>query len=438
MIDQRERTGWSMYAWANHGWETTVSTVLIGPWLLALATAHRPGSATLFSVAGVHLRAESYPSFVVTLVALVQLAVLPSLGAASDRLASRRRWLAGACVSGSIVAVLLAGTSGGQYALAGMLFVIGSLAYGASNVLYNAFLPEIADPSERDAVSSRGFAFGYVGGGLLLAANLGLLLARHHVGLGKSTAVRICFVSAGAWWFGFGMWSLQRLRDGRTSNGSDQVHLMRRSTLDTLRLIRRLPQTRRYLTAYLLFSDAISAVIGLSSTFITHELFGNSASRASTFLFALILLIQVVAMAGAVGCARLASWIGTKRALLVGLAIWCGVIVYTYAALRTKTEAVAAGVVIGIVLGGSQALARSLWSQLIPPGREAAFFGVFEVANGGTAWIAPLLFTVVVNVTGSYHQAILSLIFLFVAGAGVLAVTDIEAGMAEQSSVGLT
>jgi MFS transporter, UMF1 family len=425
--DRRELVGWWTYSWANHGWETTVSTVLIGPWLLALATAHRAGSATLFTFAGIHLRAESFPSFIVTLAALGQLAVLPYLGAKSDRLGSRRRWLAGTCLAGSAVAVVLAGTSGGEYVLAGALFVIGSLAYGASNVLYNAFLPEISAPAERDTVSSRGFAYGYVGGGLLLALNLSLLLAHHALGLGKASAVRICFVSAGVWWAGFGLWSLRRLRD-RAHSAPERDEL----TLGTARLIMRMPQTRRYLVAYLLFSDAISAVIGLSSTFITHELFGNSASRASTFLFALILLIQFVAMAGAVAFARLAAAIGAQRALLLSLLVWCVVILYTYAELRSKAQAVGVGVAIGTVLGGSQALARSLWSQLIPRGREAAFFGIFEVANAGTAWIAPLLFTIVVNATGSFRRAILSLLILFVVGAVVLSVTDLDAAVEEQ------
>jgi UMF1 family MFS transporter len=417
-----------MYAWANHGWETTVSTVLIGPWLLSLATRHRPGSATLFRVAGISIRAESLPSLVVTLAALAQLVVLPSVGSASDRLGSRRRWLSWACVVGSVCAVALAATSGTRYVVAAGLYLLGSLAYGASNVLYNSFLPQIADATERDALSSRGFAYGYAGGGLLLAANLLLLVAHNAVGIEKVTAVRICFVSAGLWWAGFGLWSVRRLGPGTgTGNGAG------RGTIDTARLILGLPHTRRYLLAYLLFSDAISAVIGLSSTFITHELFGGSASRASTFLFALILLIQVIALAGAVVFGTLASRVGTKRALLGSLAIWCGVVLYAYAGVHSKEEAVAAGVVIGIVLGGSQALARSVWSQLVPAGREAAFFGIFEVANGGTAWVAPLLFTVVVNETGSYREAILSLVVLLVLGAAVLLVTDLDAAVRDRA-----
>jgi MFS transporter, UMF1 family len=434
VTDRRSVTAWSMYSWANHGWETTVSTVLAGPWLLALATKHHARRSTLLSLGPLHLRAESYPSLIITVAALLQVVFLPLLGAAADHRRSVRRWLTAACVGGSLIAVSVAATSGGDYVAAGVLLLIGSLAYGASNVLYNSYLPQLAGADERDALSSRGFAYGYLGGGLLLAVNLTLLLAHHSIGLDKATAVRICFVSAGAWWAGFGLWSLRRFPDPAT-DGAPVLHTTaRRRLADAVRLLGRLPHTRRYLIAYLLFSDAISAVIGLSSTFITHELFGDSASRAATFLFALILLIQFVAMGGAVVAARIAARIGAQRAILGSLVVWCVVISYTYLELRSKAQAVAIGIVIGIVLGGSQALARSLWAQLIPVGQEATFFGLFEVANEGTAWAAPLLFTIVVNATGSFRQAILSLLILFVAGGILLARTDIDAAIAESSS----
>lgn len=421
-----------MYSWANHGWETTVSTVLAGPWLLALATKHRGRHATLFSVGPLHLRAESYPSLVITVAALAQVVVLPLLGAAADHRQSTRRWLTAACIGGSLIAVSVAATSAGEYIAAGVLLLIGSLAYGASNVLYNSYLPQIAPPAERDALSSRGFAYGYLGGGLLLAVNLALLVAHNSIGLDKATAVRICFVSAGVWWSGFGLWSLRRFPDATaTADNIPNRSTARQRLAEAVRLLGRLPHTRRYLIAYLLFSDAISAVIGLSSTFITHELFGDSASRAATFLFALILLIQFVAMGGAMLAARVAASIGAQRAILASLVVWCAVILYTYFELRSKTQAVAIGIVIGIVLGGSQALARSLWAQLIPVGQEATFFGLFEVANEGTAWAAPLLFTIVVNATGSFRQAILSLLVLFVAGGVLLALTDVDAAVAE-------
>jgi UMF1 family MFS transporter len=381
----------------------------------------------LFRLGPIALHAESYPSFVVTLAALGQLAVLPWLGAAADRRRSRRPLLVASCVVGSLLAFGLAATSGSEWVAAGALFVVGSASYGASNVLYNSYLPEL--PGERDAVSGRGFVYGYLGGGLLLAADLALLVDHHAVGIAKETAARICFASAGLWWLAFGLWSIAMLGPGRPGGLQTGVR-------DALDHLRHAPQTRRFVLAYLLFSDAISAVLALSSTFITHELYGDDATRASTFLFALILLIQVVAMAGAAGWTAIARRIGAHRALLASLLVWSAVIVFTYAALRDKTEAVVAGVVIGTVLGGSQALARSLFSGLVPEGREASFFGLYEVANEGSAWLAPLLFTVVVNVTGSYRQAILSLLVLFVAGGLLLARTDLTVAAAERDRTG--
>jgi UMF1 family MFS transporter len=312
--------------------------------------------------------------------------------------------------------------------VAGAIFVVGSLFYGVSDLLYNSYLPRLAEPPERDDVSSRGYAYGYVGGGLLLAANLLLLLLHKQIGIDKSVAVRICFLSAGIWWAAFGVSALRRFADAPARRRDEQD---RPGVIAVLRGMRTTPQTRRFLIAYLLFSDAITAVIGLASTFITHELFHGSATKASTFLFSLILLIQFIATIGAIGSARLASRTSTKRVILMTLAIWIAVILYAYAELDSKTTALVAGVVIGVVLGGSQALARSLWSQLIPTGAEATYFSFFAVTTKGTSWIAPLLFTIVVNWTGSYRQAILSLVVLFVAGFVLLAVTDVDAAVAE-------
>jgi UMF1 family MFS transporter len=425
-----------MYSWANHGWVTTVATVLIGPWLLALATRDRPSSAVLLSVGPAHLRAESFPSLVLTLAALAQIRVLPLLGAAADRRSLRRIVLLGATVLGCVAAGSLALTSGGEYVVAGVLFLVGSVAYGAANLLYNSLLPQLAEPADRDTVSSRAFAFGYLGGGLLLALNLLLLLLHASVGLDKAAAVRICFLSAGLWWAGFGLRALRPLigvdRHILDDSGESPVDRL----VSTVRFVLARRQTRRYLLSYLLFSDAISAVIGLSSTFITHELYGDSASRAATFLFELILLIQFVAMGGAVLFGRMAARLGAQRSILLSLVVWVLAIVYTYAELRSRAQAVLVGVVIGLVLGGSQALARSLWAQLVPPGRESSYFGLFEVANEGTAWAAPLLFTIVVNATGSFRQAILSLLVLFVAGGLLLAQVDVDAAIAESHTAG--
>lgn len=422
--DRREVRGWSMYAWANHGWVTTVGTVLIGPWLLTLATHHGTDRTVLFRIGPLVLHADAYPSAVISTAALLQLLVLPAIGAMADSARSPRRWVMAACLAGSAVAALLATSSGREWLYAGLLYLGGTVIFGASDIVYNSFLPKIASPQRRDTVSSMGFAYGYTGAGVLLAIDLAFIDLHKALGISRAAAVRGSFVSAGIWWAGFGVWALRRLRD-RPPPARGSVGTPWQRLAQAVNMLRSLPFTRRYLAAYLLFADAISAVISLSATFITHELFHNSASAASGFLFALILAIQFIAMGGSLLFGRIASVLGAKPTILIGIVVWCAIIAYAYGDLHTKADAVGVGIAIGVVLGGTQSLARSLYSQLVPTGLEATFFGIFEVANQGTSWIAPLLFTVVVDVTGSFRQAILSLMVLFVGGGLLLAATKI-------------
>jgi len=197
--------------------------------------------------------------------------------------------------------------------------------------------------------------------------------------------------------------------------------------------LRRLPGTARFLAAFLLFNDAIQAVVALSAVVLTQELFvakGLTADDATPFLLQLILLIQVVAIFGASGSARLAGRLGAYRTLLLTLVVWVAVVLYAVIALQTTTQAYLMGVIIALVLGGSQALARSLFSRMVPTGRQASFFGFYELAERGTAWIGTLVFAVVLDLTGSYRGALLSLLVLFVAGGGLLAATDTDAAVA--------
>ncbi len=432
--DQREISRWAMYSFANHAWVTTVGTVLIGPWLLALAKSAAGSShATLFSLFGWHLSAAAYPSFMLAVAALLQVLILPALGASADAFAAKRRILFFCCGVGSFLAALLATTGGSQWLYAGLVFLAGNLVFGASDVVYNAFLPQLCTPDRRDATSSRGFAIGYLGSGLLLAINLVLLQIHGSIGMSKSTAVRICFVEAGVWWAAFGFYAIKGLRERGSASGARIGHGLG-ELWEALSVLRGMPNGFRYLVAYLFFSDAISAVIGLSSTYITHELYNDNATKASSFLFELILLIQFVAIGGALLFARIARVLGTKRTVLLSLVIWCFVVVYAYLALRSKAEAVFMGVVLALVLGGSQALSRSLYSQMVPRGREATFFGLYEICDRGTSWLAPLLFTLVVNTTGSFRQAILSLVALFLIGLVLLARTDTDKAHAEAAA----
>jgi UMF1 family MFS transporter len=209
-----------------------------------------------------------------------------------------------------------------------------------------------------------------------------------------------------------------------------------RAGLDQLarsfRQLQRLPHTRRYLLSYMFFNDGIQTVISMTSLFLSQELFvARGLPEDQGFLIGLILMVQFVAFFGAEAFERIARSAGTKGAILISLVIWSGVIVYAYGWLQTTAQAWAIGAVIALVLGGSQALSRSLFSRMIPPGHEASFFGVYEISERGTSWIGPLLFGFVAAATNSYRQAMLSLIVLFVVGMTGLVMTDVDQAVAD-------
>lgn len=439
--DRREIFGWTMYDWANSVFSTTVAGVLLGPYVTALAQGAvgengpvwRVGSATLIT-------AKSLWPYTVSLSVFLQVFLLPFLGAVADYTALKKRLMIVFTYIAVVAVCLLFFVVSGTYLLGSLLFIIANLSFGGAIVMYNAYLPEITTEDQRDKVSSRGFALGYLGGGILLAANLALVLSKPF-GLSSGMAVRLSLLSAGIWWGGFAALTFARLRTRRAPrplpSGERLLTIGFREVGGTFRELRRLPYTLRYLIGYLLYNDGIQTVIGLSAVFLTQELFlarGRTEAEGQSFVIIVFLLVQFVAFFGALGFGRLAGIIGTKRAILVSLVLWTGVVVYAYGFLQTTTQALAMAAVIALVLGGSQALSRSLFSRMIPAGRESSFFGLYEISERGTSWIGPLIFGYVVGTTGSYRDAILSLVVLFLLGLVILALTDTDRAIHESGN----
>jgi UMF1 family MFS transporter len=434
--DRREIFGWAMYDWANSGFQATVLTVMAGPYLTALARADVGENGVIFGLGPFLVTAKSLFPFCIGLSVFLQVFLLPVLGAIADYTNLKKRLMALFCYMGSAATCLLYFIVGDRYLAGGLLLIGANLCFGASLVLYNAFLNDIATPDQRDKVSSRGYALGYLGGGVLLLANLALLQAAGRLGISDGLAVRISLCSAGFWWGGFSIMTFRRLPTGSAAvvppGGGSVLTAGVKELLASFRALGHLRQTRRYLLAYMLFNDGIQTVIGMASLFLSQELFvARGLPENQSFLVGLILMIQFVAFFGAHLFERIAAFIGTKRAILLSLVIWTVTIVYAYGWLQTTAQAWVMGAVIATVLGGSQALSRSLFSQMIPAGREASFFGLYEISERGTSWIGPILFGMVAAATNSYRQAILSLIVLFFAGAIGLLLTDTDRAIAD-------
>jgi len=436
--DRREIFGWTMYDWASSVFSTTVAGVLLGPYVTSLAQGAVGENGPVIQIgSAVLVTAKSLWPYTISASVFLQVFLLPILGAVADYTALKKRLLIVLTYIAVIATCLLFFVTSDTYLLGSALFILINICFGAAFVMYNAYLPEIASPDRADAVSSRGFALGYLGGGLLLAFNLVLVL-RKPLGLTTGLSIRLSLLSAGLWWGGFALITFTRLRvrqpARRPPTGQGLLTLGFREVGTTFREFRRHPYTLRYLLGYLLYNDGIQTVIGLAAVFLTQELFiarGRDEGEAQSFVIVVFLLVQFVAFFGALGFGRLAERIGTKRAILVSLVLWSGVIVYAYALLQTTTQALIMSAVIATVLGGSQALSRSLFARMIPPGRETSFFSFYEISERGTSWIGPFLFGLIVGYTGSYRLALLSLIVLFLAGMVALALTDTDRAIRE-------
>ncbi len=421
--DKREILGWQMYDWAWSAFTTTVVTALLGPYLQELADD--AGGVAIF---GLQLEGASFFSFTVAAAAICQVVILPLIGAAADHTDQKRKLLLALAYAASAATSALFVITSSTIILGGALFIVAAVGFAAAGVVYNSYLPEIAPPEQRDRVSAGGYALGYVGGGVYLALNFAMIALMDDTGL----AVRLSLGGTGLW-VAFFVWAFtqRRLKDRPASSprpdGQGWLSLGVSGTLATARRLRRdYPVTFRYLMSYLIFNDGIQTVIAISTVFAADEL----GAEPETLLL-LVLMIQFVATPGAIGFGRAAERFGAKRSLIVSLVAWSMLVIYAYADLDSIPKLWAMGVVLAFILGGSQSIARSLFSQMIPSDSEAEFFGFYEIASRGTTWVGPLLFGIVNEVTASQRQAIISLIVFFVVGTALLFTVDVRKGMVD-------
>jgi UMF1 family MFS transporter len=433
----RQQKAWNWYDWANSGFYTSVLSVLFAPYLITVAgraagcaDADETCSRTV-GVLGLQLAAGSLPSYLISFATIASAFVLPIVGAFVDR-SDRKKWhMGGYAFAGSFFAALLFFVQGESWQLGAVAVVLSSILGGCSLVAYYAILVDISTESERDRASSRGWAWGYLGGGLLLLLNLTVYTLHDSLGLGEAMAVRLSLLSAALWWAGFTLIPLVRLHDYPAHNVVlEQGGLLRRSfgqLFTTLGELRGYPMTLTFLVAYLFYNDGIQTVIYAASTYGSKQL-----KFDQDVLIATILLIQFVAWGGALWFGRLANRYGAYRSILGGTFAWMVIVVLAlFLPERNVALFLALAVGIGVVLGGTQALSRSFFSLLIPRGREGEYFSLYGAAERGTSWFGTLLFGVVFQVTGSYRPAILALIVFFVLGAFFLLRLDPARGIRE-------
>ena len=424
-VRKREQRGWYFYDFACSVYSTSVLTVFLGPYLTSVAKAAADPAGYVHPL-GVPVRAGSLFAYAVSASVVLAVLLMPLAGAAADRRGRKKPLLAVAAYVGAAATTGMFFLDGDRYLLGAALLIVANAALSVSMVLYNAYLPQIAEPDERDTVSSRGWAFGYTSGAFVLVLNLVLYTGHDAFGVSESTAVRICLASAGVWWGAFTLVPLRRLRDRAVAGSGVGTVGGGRQLIATLRDMRSRPLTLSFLLAYLVYNDGIQTVISQASVYGSEEL-----GLSQTTLITAVLLVQILAVAGALGMGLMARSYGAKRTILGSLAVWTVILAAGYflpAGAPVAFYVLAAA--IGLVLGGSQALSRSLFSHLVPRGKEAEYFSAYEMSDRGLSWLGPLVFGLAYQLTGSYRDAIISLVVFFVVGFVLLAGVPVRRAIA--------
>ncbi|MFN2446897.1 MAG: MFS transporter [Vicinamibacterales bacterium] len=413
-----EQRAWAWYDWANSAYFTTVITAVFPAFFTTYA-------ASGFEPARATARFAAMSSLSVGIVAVLS----PLLGAIADYTGARKRLLAVFLVVGASSCAAMAFIGEGQWQLAAALFVIGNVGVSASLVFYDSLLPVVARPEETDRVSAAGYAWGYLGGGVLLLINLLWILQPATFGFASAaSATKGAFVSVAIWWIVFAIPLFRRVPEpaGHFTGGrgvpATAVAGAFTRLAGTFREIRRYRQAFLLLLAMLLYQDGIQTIIRMASVY------GAEVGIEQTSQIAAFVMVQFLGIPFSFLFGRLGPRIGTRPALFIALAVYSLATVLGYFMTTAVHFFMLAGLV-GTVQGGSQALSRSLFSRLIPIDKTAEFFGFYAVVERFATMLGPIVFTISVALTGSSRSAVLAIMLFFIAGGALLWVVDEAAGV---------
>jgi UMF1 family MFS transporter len=435
--DPRSIRSWITYDWANSAYATTILAAVL-PAYFASEIVGDSGAEYFGRV----WTGQDLWALTVGFGPLIMFLATPILGSIADFSAAKKRFLEVFAIWGALVTCLLFFVVSGDVLLTLGLFLLADVGFVGANVFYDGLLPDLTTDDTIDMVSSRGFAWGYLGGGLHLLLSVVLIQGADAglIPIDPILAIRIAIGSVGVWWLGFALKSFRGIPEtGQSSilpgsprpGWAEYARIGFSRTIKTTGLVARNRPLLVFLLAFILFNDGVQTTIAMASIYATETL-----DLGITIVIVAVLLVQFVAYFGAMGFGRYADRVGTKTALLTSIMIWASV---TVAAFFLPVGAAAPflllAILIGFVLGGTQALSRSLYGSMIPEEQSAEFYGFFSVFSKFSAIWGPWIFLLVRQTTGSARWAILSIALFFIVGGLLFRTVDIEGGRANRQSL---
>ncbi|HNQ81296.1 MAG: MFS transporter [Acidobacteriota bacterium] len=414
--DKRTIKGWVRYDWANSVYQLTISSAIF-PIYYNQVTRHGDDFTVHFF--GLPVINTVLYSWAIAAAYLLVAFLSPFLSSIADYTGLRKGFMKGFTILGAASCSALFFFDSNTIELGVICFALGTVGYGGSLVFYNSFLPIIASPAEQDKVSARGYISGYLGGVVLLIVNLIVVMQPAFFGItDPKLPAKLAFLSVGLWWFGFSQTTFRRLPKytfGHRETGTSVILGGYRQLRIVFRQIRRMPRLRIFLPAYFFITMGLLTVMFMAATY------GEKALRlGETVLIATILLIQLIGMLGAWLFARLSGRVGNIKAFRLTVYIWIGICVAAYF-ITDAVGFLCVGIAVGLVMGGSQSLARSTYSKMLPPTEDhTSFFSFFDVMEKLATVAGTFSFGIIEALTGNMRNSVLAITLFFAVGLAFL------------------
>lgn len=411
---------WTMYDWGNSAFATTVmAAVLPNYFLTYIATTNE---------------ALALWGYTVAIGSLIAALISPVLGAIADFRGSKKTFMAFFIGLGVLsTALMFFVQQPDDWLLGSILYITGTIGFAGSLVFYDALLPHVANNDEIDFVSARGYAMGYIGGGLLLLINVIMIFFGPNLipdmPIEEATALmmRLSLVSVAVWWAVFSIPIFRHVKEPQRmiQKGEETLNVITvgfKRFVQALAEISKLRDLFTFLLAFLVYSNGIGTIITMAVAL------GTDMGFSTLTLIGTLLLVQFVAAPFAILFGKLPQKLGLRQTINLSLLIY--IIIAIIGFFMTKEwHFILLGLAVATVQGGSQALSRSLIGQLMPKSKTAEFYGFFSVSEKFNTVLGPLVFAVVKTITGNSRLAIISLVIFFLAGIVILAKVNIERGI---------
>ena len=407
---------WCMYDWANSAFATTIMAAVLPTFYASVAASHLPGNV-----------ASAYWGYTSSLALLIAAFLNPVLGAMADHSGSKKKYLAFFTALGIVFTVLLFTVREGAWLLCSALYLVAEIGFSGAIVFYDSLLPHVAKPEDMDQVSTKGYALGYLGGGLLLAINLGMIMSPATFFLPSTdVAVRLSFVSVGLWWAIFSAPLFRRVAEPPAApiagEPANPVRAGFARLQHTLKDIRRYRELSKFLVAFWIYNDGIGTIIKMAT------IYGSEIGIGQTDLIGALLLTQFVGIPFSLAFGQLAKRLGRKPSIYLALGVYTLISIGGYFMSEAWHFWVLAGMV-RLVQGGSQALSRSMYGAMAPKAKTGEFFGFYDMSSKFAGIVGPLVFGLVGQLTGSSRLSIVSIVIFFIVGGLLLTTVNEQDGI---------